>query len=176
MNNNNTTSVTSKSCILYASGVNKKKECISGYAFTIIEKNIKVGSSLKVYSRFSGNKTNYRAILLGINSGLLKAISLGYDNVEIRTENELIFNMINKEWLSRWENNNWKKMDNGEIKHLDLIMILHSYTQSVNVSASWVSENSNDDILEIVYKYSQEAQDSVEETSNDVFDYSKCIP
>lgn len=150
MNNNSSTSVTIESCILYIAGSSDLNKCNSGYAYAIIDKDEVIGPVIDVYSRFQSNSNEVKATLLALISGCKKAEGLGASKITIKTSLKYISNMINKNWIPFWEENNWIKSDKDEVKNLDLVKELYELTKRIEIQASFFKKNENDDIMESV--------------------------
>jgi len=89
--------------------------------------------------------TNNRMELLAIIEALsyLKKNSRHKsDSIMILTDSQLISNSINKKWLEKWSNTNWKKSDGSLVLNIDLWKKLLLLLEDMQVSFNWIAGHS----------------------------------
>jgi ribonuclease HI len=87
--------------------------------------------------------TNNRAEMQAIIRALEIAMERRHHRVLIRTDCELIVKIMN-EWLQQWKSNNWRRVNNGPIKNLELIQRIDNLCTSIgSVSFEHIKGTSN---------------------------------
>ena len=93
------------------------------------------------------NTTNNRMELMAaIDSlGLLKEPC----NVELYSDSKYLTDAINKNWLSGWVKNGWRKSDKKPVLNVDLWKRMLELTDTHNVSFIWVKGHAGNEFNEI---------------------------
>lgn len=83
-----------------------------GYAAILFEE-----SGYKVVSGYSIDTTNNRMELMAVIEGIKKALSLGYQEVEVYADSAYVVNAVVKNWLSDWKRKGWLTAKGTEVKN-----------------------------------------------------------
>ena len=88
----------------------------------------------KTHQIISGGEvytTNNRMELSGVIEGLKLAISLGCDNVEVRSDSAYVVNAIKLGWMKKWSLNGWKTIRETDVQNKDLLVKLQHLIKRV---------------------------------------------
>jgi len=120
------------------------------YAFVILEE----GKELFSYSRFEKNTTNNRMEILGVLDSLnyLKENEVD-ERVTIYSDSKYVLNSC-KEWIYKWERNDWIKSDGmggkEEVKNKDLWVELFPLLNHFDINFIWVKGHNGNEWNEYV--------------------------
>lgn len=101
------------------------------------------GKTEKVLSGRCPETTNNRMEMTAVLEAL-KALTSPCD-VRIRTDSEYVCNAFNKDWLGRWQNNDWETSEGLPVKNQDLWEELLQAAEPHTVEWLWVKGHANDE-------------------------------
>lgn len=84
------------------------------------------------YQRTTNNRMELMAVIKGLEA--LKTSC----QVSLYSDSKYIVDAINKGWLGKWQNNQWKKTDRSKVKNIDLWKIIAGLQQKHNITWNWV--------------------------------------
>jgi ribonuclease HI len=122
--------------ILFTDGscVNKNNLCKASYGYLILYKlDNNEYTEIEEYSILYCDKTNNRAELFGMISGIEKILT--FDNIKsISIYSDSIYTIKSMtEWIYNWKSNGWKTANKKPVKNTDLIQYLDQlYTNLKN--------------------------------------------
>ena len=103
-----------KQIIIYTDGSSLGNPGRGGWAAVLMT----TGKTLEISGGYRMT-TNNRMELMAIIKGL-GALKVACSDVTIFTDSELIVNAINKGWLERWIENNWRTTSKNSVANIDL--------------------------------------------------------
>jgi ribonuclease HI len=114
------------------------KNCKASYGFLILYKSPSDTNytEIEFYQKLENNKTNNRAELLGMITGIQKLLEFNNIN-SIKIYSDSI-NTIKSmtEWLIVWKKNGWKTANRKPVKNIDLIQQLDQLYSSLLLKCS----------------------------------------
>ena len=76
-------------------------------------------------------------------SSVIEAIDELKDSSEITltSDSTYVVNMIDKKWIKKWKEDNWKGSNGDEVKNLDLVKRLDEHLTNHKIKAVWVKSH-----------------------------------
>lgn len=102
-----------KKVTIYTDGACSGNPGIGGWAAVLMYNGVK-----KEISGYDKNTTNNRMELFAVIQAL-RCLNQKCD-VDICTDSQYIADAFNKDWLTAWQNSNWKTAGKSEVKNQDL--------------------------------------------------------
>lgn len=122
-----------RTIILYTDGACKRNPGPGGWAAVLSHK-----ASIEIISGNTAIATNNMMELTAVLKGIKRAMSLYYNKVIVNTDSAYVVNTINKGWLTKWSENNWKTKKGEPVKNSvlwkELYQILESESYEVVIN------------------------------------------
>ena len=136
---------------VYTDGACKNNPGVGGYAAVMLFDNPEIG--IKIIAGGEPHTTNSRMELMGV----LKALSWIYSNyplekIHIYTDSQYVTNAINKGWLEKWIERDFRN-----IKNKDLWLLMYKYVCRINPTFTWVRGHNGNMYNEIADKIASDA-------------------
>jgi len=100
---------------IYTDGACSGNPGVGGWAALLL-----YGTAKKEISGFDPDTTNNRMELLAVIEGLKAVKPKPNLKVEVYSDSAYLVNAVNQNWLTNWQNNNWRTSDKKDVKNKDL--------------------------------------------------------
>jgi ribonuclease HI len=125
---------------VYTDGACSGNPGAGGWAWTYNEKEDSGGEK---------NTTNNRMELRAVVEALTEIYECGYEKVkvEIYSDSAYVINAINKEWINKWQRNNWVTTKDHNVKNKDLwedLIRIKKLLSHKNIKISFIKVKGHD--------------------------------
>ena len=121
---------------IYTDGAARGNPGPGGYGVVLLFDDGRGNTHRKELSQGYKNTTNNRMELLAVIRGL-EALNTPSE-VELYSDSSYLVNAFNKDWLSSWKSNRWKKSDGKPVKNQDMWKCLDKLNKIHKIKFIWV--------------------------------------
>lgn len=148
--------------IFYTDGAcsyNGKEHNEGGWSYVELIKN-KNGYETKVVTGNKKDTTNNEMELTAVFKALVKAYKDKKKQVTIYSDSAYVVNAITKNWLKKWNSNNWKTVEGKSVKNKKIWEKMYKllYTKGLSVKLIKVKGHEDNPLNELADKMAVEAR------------------
>ncbi len=127
---------------LYTDGACQPNPGKGGWAFILRNPKKEVVDSRKGYEPFTtNNRMEMTAALEGIKHFKTRFWKKNNQSLQIYSDSQYIINGM-KDWLKRWEENNWKRKDKKEVLNADLWQEIAKARENIQITYKHIKGHS----------------------------------